>query len=133
MAVEAPAEGLASLFGGDAPRHDDLAARALADAFTPIDESNHFGGELPFEDAMLGGAARTVTPLRSVTPIARAALPDAGGPYSFDRFFPDPATSSSPQHTPANLPSHTPASEATREVPPPTVSDDLAQYSAWLK
>jgi hypothetical protein len=137
VAVDSPTEGLASLFGGDAPGHDDLAARALADAFAPFDGSRHFGGHLPFEDAMLGGAARPVTPLRSVTPIATAALSDPGGPFSFDRFFPDPATSSLPPHTPANSPSHTPAREAAREaareVTPPTVSDDLAQFSAWLK
>jgi len=56
-----------------------------------------------------------------------------GGPFSFDRFFPDPATSASPQHTPAHSPSNTPASEPAREVAAPTVSDDLAQFSAWLK
>jgi len=133
VAVDTPADGLASLFGGEAPMHDDLAARALADAFAPIDEISHFGGELPFEEAMLGGAARMATPMRSATPIATAAVSDAGGPFSFDRFFPDPATSSSPQHTPSHSPSHTPATESAREVPPPTVSDDLAQFSAWLK
>ncbi|WP_396201541.1 tetratricopeptide repeat protein [Gemmatimonas sp.] len=133
VAVETPADGLASLFGGDAAMHEDLAARALADAFAPLDEGNQFGGALPFEEAMLGGAARAATPMRSATPIATAAASDASGPFSFDRFFPDPATASSPQHTPAHSPSHTPATEPAREVPPPTVSDDLAQFSAWLK
>lgn len=141
VAVETPADGLAALFGGDTPIHDDLAARALADAFAPIDEISHFGGALPFEEAMLGGAARMATPMRSATPIATAALTDAGGPFSFDRFFPDPATSSSPQHTPTHSSSHTPvpspmetsARETEQHAPPATVSDDLAQFSAWLK
>ncbi len=134
VAVETPAEGLASLFGGDTPMHDDLAARALADAFAPIDETTPFGGELPFDEAMLGGASRSPTPMRAATPIATVAVSElTGGPFSFDRFFPDPATSASPQHTPAYSPSNTPASESAREVAPPTVSDDLAQFSAWLK
>ena len=142
VAVETPAEGLASLFGGDTPMHDDLAARALADAFAPIHETAPFGGELPFDEAMLGGASRSPTPMRAATPIATAAVSElTGGPFSFDRFFPDPATSASPQHTPAHSPSNTPAhspsntpaSESAREVAPPTVSDDLAQFSAWLK
>ncbi len=134
VAVETPADGLASLFGSDAPMHDDLAARALADAFAPIDETTHFGGDLPFEEAMLGGVSRSPTPMRSATPIATAAVADAaGGPFSFDRFFPDPATSASPHDTPAHSSSSTPASEPAREIAPPTVSDDLAQFSAWLK
>ncbi|QJR34862.1 tetratricopeptide repeat protein [Gemmatimonas groenlandica] len=132
VAVETPADGLASLFGGDAPLHDDLAARALADAFAPIDEISHFGGELPFEEAMLGGTARMATPLRSATPIATAAVPDAGGPFSFDRFFPDPATSPT-LHTPAPSPSQPSTREPTPDTPSPKVSDDLAQFSAWLK
>ena len=134
VAVETPSDGLASLFGGATPAHDDLAARALAEAFSPIDESIHFGGELPFEEAMLGGALQSPTPMRSATPIATAAVADApGGPFSFDRFFPDPATAGSPLHTPSHSPSNTPAIAPARDVAPPTVSDDLAQFSAWLK
>jgi tetratricopeptide (TPR) repeat protein len=138
-AVDAPAEGLASLFGGHAPMNDDHAARALADAFAPIAEIDPLGAALQFEAAMLGGAARTATPMRAATPIATtpiattpiatAAVSEGGGPFSFDRFFPDPATSPPP----APAASRTPASEPAREVPPPTVSDDLAQFSAWLK
>ncbi|WP_411282404.1 tetratricopeptide repeat protein [Gemmatimonas sp.] len=132
VALETPADGLASLFGGNAPMHDDLAARALADAFAPIDESTHFGGELPFEEAMLGGAPRALTPMRAATPIATSAVTDATvGPFSFDRFFPDPATSEPPHHAP--LPSPTPAANPARDGATPTVSDDLAQFSAWLK
>ena len=134
VAVETPADGLASLFGGATPAHDDLAARALAEAFSPIDQSIHFGGELPFEEAMLGGALRSPTPMRSATPIATAAVAESpGGPFSFDRFFPDPATAGSPLHTPSHSPGNTTASEPARDVAPPTVSDDLAQFSAWLK
>ncbi len=129
MAVDAPAEGLASLFGGHAPMNDDRAARALADAFAPIAEIDPLGAALQFEEAMLGGAGRTATPMRAATPIATAAVSEGGGPFSFDRFFPDPATSPPP----APAASRTPASEPSREVPPPTVSDDLAQFSAWLK
>jgi tetratricopeptide (TPR) repeat protein len=61
------------------------------------------------------------------------AASDASGPFSFGRFFTDPATVSSPPPMPAHSPSHTPATEPAREVPPPTVSDDLAQFSAWFK
>jgi tetratricopeptide (TPR) repeat protein len=129
VAVDAPVEGLASLFGGHAPMNDDRAARALADAFAPIAEIDPLGAELQFEAAMLGGAARTATPMRAATPIATAAVSEGGGPFSFDRFFPDPATSPPP----APAASRTPASEPAREVPPTTVSDDLAQFSAWLK
>lgn len=132
MAVETPADGLASLFGGEAPVQDDLAARALAEAFAPIDEISHFGGELPFEEAMLGGSARTATPMRSATPIATAAVSDAGGPFSFDRFFPDPATTPTPL-TPSPSSVQATSREPAPETPSPTVSDDLAQFSAWLK
>ena len=86
------------------------------------------------EEAMLGGALQSPTPMRSATPIATAAVADApGGPFSFDRFFPDPATAGSPLHTPSHSPSNTPAIAPARDVAPPTVSDDLAQFSAWLK
>jgi len=73
--------------------------------------------------------------MRAATPIAATAVSDDAGPFSFDRFFPDPATSSTLPHTHTlgDAPGHTPASEPVREVPPPTVSDDLAQFSAWLK
>ncbi|WP_373068348.1 tetratricopeptide repeat protein [Gemmatimonas sp.] len=134
VAVETPTDGLASLFGDDAPMPDDLAARALADAFAPIDQTTHLGGELPFEEAMFDGTPRAPTPIRAATPLATAAVFDAaGGPFSFDRFFPDPATAASPQHTPVRSPTPTPASEPARDIMPPTVSDDLAQFSAWLK
>ena len=129
VAVDAAAEGLASLFGGHAPMHDDLAARALGGAFAPLAELNPLGAELPFEEAMLGGAALTATPVRAATPIAMAEVPDGGGPFSFDRFFPDPATSPPP----ALAPNRTPTGEPAREVQPMTVSDDLAQFSEWLK
>jgi tetratricopeptide (TPR) repeat protein len=118
VAVDAPAEGLALLFGGHAPLNDDRAARALADAFAPIAEVTPLGAEFQFEDAMLGGATRTSTPMGAATPIVTVAVSEGSGPFSFDRFFPDPATSPPP----ADAPSRT-----------PTVSDDLAQFSAWLK
>ncbi len=133
-ALEAPADGLALLFGGDAPIHDDLAARALADAFAPIDERTHFDGEIPFAEAMLGGNTRALTPMRGATPIATAAVAEAAGsPFSFDRFFPDPATATSATHSPVQTPRNTPPSDSARGMTSPTVSDDLAQFSAWLK
>lgn len=73
------------------------------------------------------------TPPRTTVAVETPAASDARGPFSFDRSFPDPATASSPQHTPAHSPSPTPASEPAPEVSPPTVSDDLAQFSTWLK
>ena len=38
-----------------------------------------------------------------------------------------------PRRTPPRVSVETPATEPAREVPPPTVSDDLAQFSAWFK
>ena len=135
VAVDPLSSQLVSLFGAEAPEHDDRAARALAEAFAPIDEIGHVGSALPFEEAMLGGADRAVTPMRSATPITTTAVSDPAGLFSFDRFFPDPATSSS--HATGSFERRTPAPELTSEpLPPggsPTVSDDLAEFSAWLK
>ena len=135
VAVDPLSSQLVSLFGADAPEHDDRVARALAEAFAPIDEIGHVGSALPFEEAMLGGADRAVTPMRSATPMTTTAVSDPAGLFSFDRFFPDPATSSS--HAAGSSERRTPAPELTSEpLPPggsPTVSDDLAEFSAWLK
>ncbi len=132
--VDAPSEGLAALFGGaEAPEHDDRAARALADAFAPMDETTQVGGASPFEEVMLGGVTRVPTPIRPATPIASAAVRDSGGPFSFDRFFPDPASAAAEPQPPAPTPSETLASAPAPDPVPPTVSDDLAQFSAWLK
>ncbi len=137
VSIETPANGLASIFGGEAAAHDDLAARALADAFAPIDDQTDFAGDVPFEEAMFGTPARSATPMRSATPVVNAAIADATtGPFSFDRFFPDPATASpitsaSDAGNGADVARPTPGTAA--EVTPPTVSDDLAQFSAWLK
>jgi hypothetical protein len=135
VAVDPLSSQLVSLFGAEAPEHDDRVARALAEAFAPIDEIGHVGSALPFEEAMLGGADRAVTPMRSATPMTTTAVSDPAGLFSFDRFFPDPATSSS--HAAGSSERRTPAPELTSEpLPPggsPTVSDDLAEFSAWLK
>jgi hypothetical protein len=135
VAVDPLSSQLVSLFGAEAPEHDDRAARALAEAFAPIDESGHVGSERPFEEAMFGGADRAVTPTRSATPMTTTAVSDPAGLFSFDRFFPDPATSSS--HAVGSSEHRTPAPEPTSEplLPSgsPTVSDDLAEFSEWLK
>jgi len=135
VAVDPLSSQLVSLFGAEAPEHDDRAARALAEAFAPIDQIGHVGSALPFEEAMLGGPDRAVTPMRSATPMTTTAVSDPAGLFSFDRFFPDPATSSS--HAAGSSERRTPAPEPTSEsLPPsgsPTVSDDLAEFSEWLK
>ncbi|MCE2900452.1 MAG: tetratricopeptide repeat protein [Gemmatimonas sp.] len=125
-------ESLASLFGSEPMPQDDAAARTLAAAFGPAPEA------LPtpslFSPTPAAGSVRQPTPLRpgtpvrSATPMAGAAIP-AGGGTAFDRFFPDPAVSAGAQGAdggpagPDSPPSHT----------APSVGDDLAQFSAWLK
>lgn len=120
-----PNDGLSSLFGTTTPAStDELAARALADAFGPVQDS----GESLFEPA---ATPTPVLPLRALTPRSNAAVGGAlsaqstsrtGTPeYSFDRFFPDPAIAGNALHSGTS----TPASQ--------TVNEDLAQFSAWLK
>lgn len=134
--VAVSAEGFESLFSGEASRSDDQAARALADAFAPIDLESDAGAGVPFDVSMLSGPGRAETPARSATPLVSEAVSEtAADPFSFDRFFPDPATAApstraTPTQTPV-APVPTPTSGA--DIPPATVSDDLAQFSAWLK
>ncbi len=138
-------EGLSSLFGTDTSLNEDAAARALADAFAPVSARDlESGTTLDFEFARSTPEfVRSITPVmatampivptpaqvpamrpRRMTPAApSSSVPSGGGNagFSFDKFFPDPANR---RGTPA-APSP-PLSE-------PPVTDDLAQFSAWLK
>ena len=119
IAVENSSEGLAALFGNDASAQDDAAARSLADAFAPMSPGELDAGEgLDFDFARATPAftASVAPPPPSprITPVMNAG-------FSFDRFFPDPATQ---QPTPP------PASIVLPDAP---VTEDLAQFSSWLK
>lgn len=144
-AVDSSPEGLATLFGNDTSAHEDEAARALADAFAPVTEQElESGTTLDFEfgrptPAFSPSLVARVTPLTELTvppeisPVlaqspfkaVRGAtnIPSEAGNagFSFDRFFPDPATRH--QTPPAAAP-------ITPDAP---VTEDLAQFSSWLK
>ncbi len=124
-------EGLSSLFGTTAPATtDELAARALADAFGPVQDS----GESLFDPAP------TPTPaiaMRSLTPRANNTVQQSSATdyrsdrqpsadYSFDKFFPDPAMAG--REAP-----RWPAPGASAPSSAHPVNEDLAQFSAWLK
>ena len=126
-----PSEGLSSLFGTALPATtDELAARALADAFGPVQDS----GESLFDPAP---ATTPAMPMRSLTPRATSSIQSRpavesrsdrqpSADYSFDKFFPDPAMAArEAQSSPTTA---TPASS-----PAQPVNEDLAQFSAWLK
>jgi hypothetical protein len=113
------------------PAREDLAGRAFANAFAPMNDRLPSDAEVPFDVAMFAGAPATES--RPDTPRATPALvPAVAGPFSFDRFFPDPATSTAPS-SPAPSPHRVPDLTTTPEGGSSTVSDDLAQFSAWLK
>jgi tetratricopeptide (TPR) repeat protein len=131
VVIEAPAESLGALFGRDVPVHEDLEGRAFANAFAPMNHRLSSDAEVPFDVAMFAGASAAES--RPETPKATPAIvPAAAGPFSFDRFFPDPSTSTAPS-PPAPSPHRVPDLTATTEGESSTVSDDLAQFSAWLK
>jgi tetratricopeptide (TPR) repeat protein len=128
-----PAEdSLASLFGTEGARADATAAEHFATAFSGA------AVEGARENLFASGAMAAV---REPTPIAPvAAQPEstgaAGAGFSFDRFFPDPATaapaaspsviSAAPTSAAPGTPTSSPAAESK-------AADDLAQFSAWLK
>lgn len=129
-----PSDGLSSLFGTTQPASpDELAARALADAFGPVQDA----GESLFDLSSTPTPSlplRALTP-RSVTPLHASAAMSAAenraaqqpnADYSFDRFFPDPAVAT------RAMPSGTIAPASDSESSPPA-NEDLAQFSAWLK
>ncbi|WP_337170411.1 tetratricopeptide repeat protein [Gemmatimonas aurantiaca] len=149
-------DGLTSLFGAaSAEPQDDMAARALADAFASRDvESAAVNDALAsslFDAATAAriptpayGTVRTPTPLHNTplrntpvrnTPVAEAAAGHAAEPspghvsgdVSFDRFFPDPATQAPSGET------KSPSSGASNTPDGPSATDDLAQFSVWLK
>ena len=127
-----PADGLSSLFGTTQPTSpDELAARTLADAFGPVQDT----GESLFDLSSTPTPAvplRALTP-RSATPLHSTAMasshesrgaPQANADYSFDRFFPDPAVASK---------SMQPSAPSVGSESSPPANEDLAQFSAWLK
>jgi hypothetical protein len=142
VALEVPADSLAGLFGAaDEDRSDDYAARAFADAFAPMDEPP-FGAS---HDTPAFVSRSVTAPSNPVIPAPSANQGDAtnaqqapaarqASGFSFDRFFPDPATvspsSSATPGTGAKTPSPSPASNQAQSPP---VSDDLAEFAAWLK
>ncbi len=135
---ERASDGLSSLFGTDSSMQDDAAARALADAFAPVSPDDLQSGDaLDFEYARSTPAytptvgedeatARSASSTPRVSP--SVFTPGAAGPavsrgegnagFAFDKFFPDPA-----------MRAGTPPPSA----PEAPVTDDLAQFSAWLK
>ena len=128
-------EGLAILFGGSATNHDDSAARALADAFAPIAPHDMVTAstlDLDFGRAPSLGTAPLATPasvLSFATPVGSTATPPGNAGFSFDRFFPDPAT----QASASSAPSVPTAPDAGAASSPSKPTEDLAQFSAWLK
>lgn len=128
-------ESLTSLFGGESVGADDAAAQQFATAFSGA------AVEGARENLFASGAMAAVAEPTPITPMA--AQPDAsaatssatGASFSFDRFFPDPATTAtaaSPTTSAAPTPpvAGTPASSPAVES---KAADDLAQFSAWLK
>jgi hypothetical protein len=135
-------ESLASLFGAESPLHDDSAARTLADAFAPhpLDNDPADG----FTTAFLGvpDGPRTPTPaygaVRQPTPIAVPPVPpgraEVGDEFSFDRFFPDPAVQAGSSAAGGAVPNSTATPPVGGSTPvESSPSDDLAEFSAWLK
>lgn len=132
-------ESLSSLFGAEALSGDDSAAQTLADAFAPVPLDA--GTPEGFASTFLGaseagraptpayGAGRQPTPV-AVPPVVANAPAEAGGEFSFDRFFPDPAASSQSSSGGATANAANPVSPAETD---PSASEDLAQFSAWLK
>lgn len=135
VVVDSPADGLAGLFGGtDEQTPDEFAARAFADAFAPMDEppfgaSNHT--PVFVTRTITAPSAPAVLPtLSPATPSSAPAATPAKSGFSFDRFFPDPATVS--PTPPASAAAQQPGEYTTPAQSPP-VSDDLAEFAAWLK
>lgn len=127
VAIAPPAEGLATLFGAEATDSpDEYAARLFADAFAPMDEppvgSHSMATPIVVTRTITAPAIQAVEPEESVRRTPASS-------FSFDQFFPDPAVAkaqSTPRPTPGYTVRHTPSSA-------PPVSDDLAEFAAWLK
>jgi hypothetical protein len=136
---EAP-DGLAALFGAGPAipaAADDTAARAFADAFAPMSDNNasavsflDFDAPSAESDAAMRSGPRHTPAPGTVDAQATTRTPErANAGFSFDRFFPDPATRQAPPPAAAGLPTEIPG--ASEEAAP--LGEDLAQFSAWLK
>jgi hypothetical protein len=135
-------ESLAALFGTESRGNDDFAAQSLADAFAPLPldsapaegfTTTFLGApDVPRTPTPAYGAVRQPTPM-SVPPVTPAG-PDAGQEFSFDRFFPDPASQAGAASAGgAAGGTASPASSDLTAAGEPSPGEDLAQFSAWLK
>lgn len=127
VSMPTPADGLASLFGASPLPADDVAARSLATAY---------GGAVPLDSsAPLFASGDFTLPAESPRePEAAAPSEPANGSsvYSFDRFFPDPATTAGGPTASSDAPAAT-SSSASHSDDPTSPGADLAQFSHWLK
>ncbi len=132
VAMPTPADGLASLFGESALPADDLTARAMARAFGS-------GEGVEAGPSMFTPSRDTEAFRGRITPVSVPPVP-SGPAFSFDRFFPDPATAStSVQATGESGASHAPESVVASgsgpvsDTGPSSAGADLAHFSKWLK
>ncbi len=132
VAMPTPADGLASLFGESPAPADDLTARAMARAFGSGDDVE--AGPSMFTPSVEGERTH-----RSPTPVAVPPVPSAPA-FSFDRFFPDPATSGTAaqavENAGASQAAETAVPSGSGEAPaagPSSAGADLAHFSQWLK
>jgi tetratricopeptide (TPR) repeat protein len=128
VSMPTPADGLASLFGASPLPADDVAARSLATAFggaVPLDSTTPLfaSGEFTLPPEPPRGNAELETPAES-----------GNGPnlYSFDRFFPDPATTAGSPSASTDA-AVAPSAPGARPDDPTSPGADLAQFSHWLK
>ncbi len=124
-----PADGLASLFGAMPVPQDDVAARSLARAFGTHGEM--VPGPSLFESAPDEPVADRAASHQQVAPATSNTA------FSFDRFFPDPATASasSPSETSSSAAgaSSAPKEGGLSSADPASAGADLAQFAHWLK
>ncbi len=137
VASPTPADGLASLFGEVPMPRDDVAARSLAQAFGSGEQiepgPSLFTPAEPDEEGNVGASA----PEASATALDASPAPA----FSFDRFFPDPATAGS-RGTAASAGEGAPSGASvvgsdsgsvSPASPSSTAGADLAQFAHWLK
>jgi hypothetical protein len=159
--VSGRVDSLAALFGQTTTAPDDAAAQALADAFAPVPTRPSSPAEFAAALRATERADRPATPaygaVRQPTPASLATVPvvppqpaapdsrpavDSAADFSFDRFFPDPASSAAagigsspamPPAAPPAAPSMAPPAVPSDDTNEHSATDDLAQFSAWLK
>ena len=133
-AVQDASGELSNLFGGAAVGHDDVAARALADAFAPISAAEMSNGaSMSFDHGGPSAPTPLSSPALQAPPVVSPPSPggsttastSGSSSFSFDRFFPDPAARGA-ENSPPNA-------ESTPSPAAPPAADDLAEFSAWLK